>query len=384
MTVSGLPLSLERCLGSLLLDNTLTSWKIFSNESGGQTVTIRLHPQDSTQRDTLAGGWYRKGEAKQKRDRHRWQQYKDRLKSDSKTTGGDFYEKTVDSLETPLSERVTHAEGGNDPCLEVCSGGVLMTETDVRKTTIGKDSQTSAKASTCEKDRSISTQDECPQLSGFRDTFKSVNKDDSEGCDGNYTPSPLNSRPDPSRPTQRSGDNTQYPPPSPAVPEARDSRTSSDDGMETASGDGAEGGWGDGGDATESDGPTDYEWEDTSREFVITKLRNAKCSLLSQSLIKHTDRNKCFKKIVIDRRGQCVSQIVCCSDDVVLTMNTGTGEKDFFLRERRSTGESEGDALNSVCSPWPDIDRNGTYKDDIDELNYDLERIMDIARSTLV
>ena len=160
--------------------------------------------------------------------------------------------------------------------------------------------------------------------------------------------------------------------------------SSSDDGMDTASGDGAEGGLGDGGDATGSYGPADNEWEDTSRAFIIEKIKNVKCSLLSQRFIKDTDRNNCFNKVVIDRRGQCVPQIVCCSDDIILTMNTGTGEKDFFLRERRSTGESEGDALNRICSPWPDIDRNGTYKDDIDELNNDLEWIMDIARSILV
>ena len=100
---------------------------------------------------------------------------------------------------------------------------------------------------------------------------------------------------------------------------------------------------------------------------------------------KDKERNKSFKKVVIDRRGKHFKKIVCFSNDVVLTMDIDTYEKDFHFIERRSEGWGfgEGDRLYSSCVFWPDVDRGGEYKADIDELNGDLIYIMDMVRDLL-
>ena len=100
MTVTGLPVSLEKCLGTLLQDNALTSWRIFSSESGEQTVTIKLHPHSETrngdqQAGQSIGGWYRKGQAKTRRDRERWQAYQARLGTDTKH-GDNLYKRDTE------------------------------------------------------------------------------------------------------------------------------------------------------------------------------------------------------------------------------------------------------------------------------------------------
>ena len=66
-------------------------------------------------------------------------------------------------------------------------------------------------------------------------------------------------------------------------------------------------------------------------------------------------------------------------------MDIDTYEKDFHFIERRSEGwgTGEGDRLYSCCVLWPDIDRRGEYKADIDELNGDLIYIMDMVRDLL-
>ena len=51
-------------------------------------------------------------------------------------------------------------------------------------------------------------------------------------------------------------------------------------------------------------------------------------------MLKDEQRNKTFRNIVLDRRGNRVPKLVCCSDDTVLTLDTGTWETDFHIRER--------------------------------------------------
>ena len=87
MTASGLPLCLEKSLGTLLQDNALTSWQIFSKESGELTVTIKLQPHDKTHNgdQQSTGGWYKKGQTKLRRDKQRWIDYQARQKTNTKT-----------------------------------------------------------------------------------------------------------------------------------------------------------------------------------------------------------------------------------------------------------------------------------------------------------
>ena len=321
MTVCGLPQSLEKCLGSLLQDNTLSSWRIFSADGGGHSVTIRFSPHETTQHgeqhSSQAGGWYRKGNAKVKRDRERWVKYQDRLKCDSSSH---------------------------------------QSESTECKDTL---------------------------------TYNTTSKDDNEGCvtkckQKQHTPSSSpHTLPDPSRTTRQRDDNTRRNPPLPSVPDARDSRTgrSRGDEMEIASGDSrTEAEY-----SSEEGSDTDSEWDDrpTPREIIVRTVKKAKCSTLTRDLIKQKGRNKVFRKVVIDRRGRGVPSLVCFSNDVILTFNTGTGVKDFHIIERRSAGTCHGDDLYKYCMEWPDIDRGGIYKDTIEELNNDLLWAMIITRNLL-
>ena len=326
MTVCGLPQSLEKCLGSLLQDNTLKSWRIFSTDDGGHSVTIRFNPQETTQHgeqhSSLAGGWHRKGNAKVKRDRERLVKYQERLKCDSRHQGES----------TECIDRTT--------CTLTYSTGSKHNNED-----------------------SVTNCKQKPPI-----------------------PSPSNTLhvPDPSRATHQRDVNTRLDPLSPHVPGARGSRTGSSDEMEIASGDRAEGGLGND-EGSDTDRDTESEREDwpTPREIIVRKVKEAKCSTLTRDLIQKKDRNKSFRKIVIDRRGRGVPRLLCLSNDVILTINTGTGEKDFHIIERRSTGTCQGDDLYDCCLDWPDIDRGGYYKDTIDELKSDLNWAMMITRNLM-
>ena len=393
MTVCGLPQSLEKCLGSLLQDNTLTSWKIFSND-GGHTVTLRLHPQDTTTRHgeqgeqkhtSIAGGWYRKGEAKVKRDRERWNKYQERLKCDSRYPYAG--EKPVNDSDSCCSKNLTNGE--------VCSGVSLVTEADIAKKTTEQSCQTSAEASTFDKEQSLLIHDGCMRPTNCTDTTTNdtANKLDRGGCVDKckqaHTPSPPNTIPGPDRTTQQHGDNTRPAAPLASVPDARDSRTTcSDNEMEVASGDGAEGGSESEGESEGSDTgdnqDTETERDDAqSRELIVEKVKNADCSELTLNLLRHKDRNERFQRVVVDRRGKSAPTLICFSNDVILTMDMGTYEKDFHIMERRSAGTGTGDTLHSSCILWPDIDRGGDYKDYIDELKGDLAWAMEITRNLL-
>ena len=395
MTACGLPQSLEKCLGSLLEDNTLTTWKIFSNDVG-HTVTLRLHPNGTTTRhgeqnkqkqSSIAGGWYRKGEAKVKRDRERWNRYQERLRCDF--TYPNAGEKPINDSDICVSKNLTNGE--------VCSGVYFVTEAGEAKKTTEQFCQTSAEASTFDVEQHISIPDGCMRPTNSTDTDTTTNgtakKLDREGCVAKckqtHTPSPPNTLPDPSRTTQQHGDNTGPAAPLASVPDARDSRTTcSDNEMEVASGDGAEGGSESEGESEGSDmggnQDTETEWDDTqSRDAIVEKVKNSDCSTLTLNLLKNKNRNKWFHRVVVDRRGKSAPTLICFSNDVILTLNMGTYQKDFHIIERRSAGTGPGDALHGSCILWPDIDRGGDYKDYIDELKGDLPWAMEITRNLL-
>ena len=118
MTASGLPLGLEKCLSALLQENTLSSWRIFANDSGDHTVTIRLNPRVSPSRysEQHTGGWYKKGYARVKRDRERWTQHQNKLKSDNRNASG-----IVDARPQYSHEDSVEQTRDGDLSDEVCS-----------------------------------------------------------------------------------------------------------------------------------------------------------------------------------------------------------------------------------------------------------------------
>ena len=117
---------------------------------------------------------------------------------------------------------------------------------------------------------------------------------------------------------------------------------------------------------------------------VSQRVKSADCSLLTKTMIKRTDRNTSFKKVVLDRRRLTVPLLVCCSDDVILTSDTGTGMKDFHVVARGTSCKfGLGDDLLRCGLSWPDIDREGIYKEKIEELKSLLPECSDIVRQSV-
>ena len=388
-----MPKALETVLSALLDNHTVTSWKVAAEPGNNPAVVIRLRPkrdsQDSQNGEINTHVYRRKTASQVKRDKARLADFKNRLavayeSEENSLSHADAGENPVISVDTCFPKKVTH---------KVCRGVSLMTETETGagERTMEKTCHISAEANDFENVQSSSTPDhDCLQSAKYTETetfsTSTVSKHDSESsvteCKqiGPNTPSPLNTLPDPSRQTQQHGDDTRPPPPLPAAPSARDSRTHSDQ-MDTA--DGAEGGWGSEGGDTEGHWDTDTEWEDEQREIIIDKVKHSNCSTLTRHLIKDKTRNKSFQRVVIDKRGRGVPTLVCFTNDVILTMNIGTGEKDIHVVERQSTGTGRGDDLQRACTLWPDVARRGEYKDSIDDMERELPCIMDIVREVL-
>ena len=155
--------------------------------------------------------------------------------------------------------------------------------------------------------------------------------------------------------------------------------TGSDTGSETGSNSGETGSSTEetGGDRTpmDEDSGRSAQTEHTPREMVE---RESKDLLLIQlDKILKENRNKEFKKIVIDRRGRGVPRLVCFSTDTVLICDTGTLERDFYIMKGPLAGDRRpGDDLADCCKAWPDIDRGGEYKEMIDALKTELPLYM--------
>ena len=78
------------------------------------------------------------------------------------------------------------------------------------------------------------------------------------------------------------------------------------------------------------------------------------------SRLCHYDLFPAFVNIVLDRRGNRVPKLVCCSEDTVVTQDTGTGEVNFYIRERKNHCYNIGDDLARCAKQWPQTDREGT------------------------
>ena len=394
MSACGLPLGLDKCLNSLLQDNALTSWKIFASDSGGHTITLRLHPLEATrygdQFSGVTGSWVRKGQAKVKRDRQRWLEHKDRQQSykqcvDSGTRNRSYY----DNSEKMTSDKscTVKVPGGS-----VCDrGDVAMTQTTETETE-GKGEPSEElydKASTCTGNVSLPSQiKSVHSLEHNEASNYDIDRSNDTCTHRQYTSLFPDMFPDPDQlTTQQSREsNTQQPPPSSRFLAARDSRSEDGTHGETA-GDGTEGGgdtdssW-----STESEGGGDGQ--DLFLETVRKRIEDSKstCSSVTLERLKKINRNKSFSKVVIDRRGIRPERVVCLSEDVVLTFDTASGQRDFHVIERTdpSYGMTHGDHLDRICRRWPDIDRGGIYKECIEQMTADLKRSMVLVRHMIL
>ena len=103
----------------------------------------------------------------------------------------------------------------------------------------------------------------------------------------------------------------------------------------------------------------------------------ANCSSYTKRCIERECRNTTFWKVaLLDCEGK--SQIVCCSDDVVVVWMEGKC-KEFHIIER-GKDSGPGDGLEEICKFESALDIEGDYKEVIESLTDDLQNAMAILR----
>ena len=98
--------------------------------------------------------------------------------------------------------------------------------------------------------------------------------------------------------------------------------------------------------------------------------------------LKHETRNKRFSKITLDRRGPGVPRVLCRTEDLIFTCDTGTGEIDFFVKWDYDHSAEVLD-LQRCLDKWPDIDRGGTYSKWIEKLDDTLKICAPLIRENV-
>ena len=96
------------------------------------------------------------------------------------------------------------------------------------------------------------------------------------------------------------------------------------------------------------------------------------------TLLTDEQRYRRFVNIVLDRRGNRVPKLVCSSDDIILTYDTGTKRFDNLYVKNCS---AKGNDLAVCAKQWPQIDREGIYKEEIKEMISNLKLAKNLIRS---
>ena len=149
--------------------------------------------------------------------------------------------------------------------------------------------------------------------------------------------------------------------------------------------------------AGQSDGGGDSDmWSDTGsmaseeseggQAFAenVEKIANrAKDSPAMRRKLKSKNRNKTFKKVVLDRRYRPVPRLLLRSCDLTITCDTGTGETFYFPDNPESRTFYEREFLEREFREWPAIDQEGEYKDLIGRTMSHMKRVMAQVRELI-
>ena len=111
---------------------------------------------------------------------------------------------------------------------------------------------------------------------------------------------------------------------------------------------------------------------DAARELV----KNAERLRFNQDLLRQEDRNNSFNRVVFDRRCREAPYLLCCSNDVMATIDIESGQTNFLLRD---PGKMHLDFWHF----WPDIDRDGPYKDMIAKTRIEMREILKRIREMI-
>ena len=402
-----LPKALESILGALLSNHFIVSWKVTA-DGQNPTVVLRMQPDHEFQDvgkhgrpiDSITGGWHKKGPARVRRDRERWQAHQQRINSDANRTRET--EAFVSSVETK-ADKMCQSDG---EC--------VLTETVAGERRRGVVSRDQNKGVTVSHVNQV-VQSIHTDLSGGaregRDSVETLENVVTEEIRANYTcgdrqytrptltgPTHLQSDPQPqsllsSAPVTSEAGVTREPRQAPThtdsevaaaecswatETETRDFDTGSEMGSEMGS-------------ENEQTGVDHTSMEEDSSDRVIKSKQTPRemvdreseyLALWKLDTIMKENRNTDFKKVVLDRRGRGVPRLVCFSTDLVLICDTGTLERYFYIMKIPCGAgfRGHGDELAECCKTWPDIDRGGEYKQMIDALKTELPMYMDHIR----
>ena len=394
-----LPRALEKALGALLCDHSVTSWKITA-EGLYPTIVLRLRPCGDSQENGYCvqrKTFRAKPPSQVERDRRRLVEYKQR--SDSKK---DQFIPCV-----PQHNFSNKHAGENDTFGSVISDqNNIATINIVDKSSVSVvEAMPSDSGSVSERTGNVGrTINDCGDNGGSLDTGHargadcdqgrefgpSVEKDETINCNNEQEFPSLfpdifpnkQTRGTESRESCNLSTSPQLSPSPPLSPlrltAARGAREPPADEMDTAP---------DRDICSEthedSEWSTDSEEESVFLETVRQKCISSKASPFAKDFMKDENRNTKINTVVLDRRGSGTPRLVCCSEDVVLTYDTGSKHKDFLLRDWSTKYRTIADDLVRCGREWPQINRNGVYRHIIEELTDDFTRAVDIVRKIL-
>ena len=418
-----LPKALESVLGALLDNHSITSWKVTA-EGQDPTVILRLRSTGVNQDGVSMSAYRRKSASQVLRDRRRMAGYRQRLE------GGHIC-KPAPCFANGVEQNVTSNHIDSNPCDSSRVGGDSVNSVPVSGIAIvsgnvnsghvqsevkGDAESTRFPQDVCSSNDSEGTERKVDNGMGIR----AAGEGEREGKSSNIGvtrkelpslfpdifPGSRSTHPresvtqspplSPCPPYVRSGEvrsarsceasgALRSPAPSPVRPaEERDARggesemetvaSRSDGGMESDTG---------------SDESTDTDGEHALSDIVRKVVESVEGSPYLTRKLRRDYKNRTFNKIVIDRQGRGVPRVLCRSDDVIVSCDTGTGEVDFHLITKNTlrlgpTGEIKfGDNRERWCREWPGVDRGGTYKQWIDEAEVALTKCMGRVRDSL-
>ena len=130
-----------------------------------------------------------------------------------------------------------------------------------------------------------------------------------------------------------------------------------------------------------SESDTETKVTETESEQRITNIarhliKRAKHLGIRPDILRQEDRNNIFNRIVLDRRCREAPSLVCISHDVIVTCYIETGETNFELRD-------PGDYCLGFWYFWPEIDRGGYHKENIDRTWIEMEKVWNRVRKMI-
>ena len=355
-----LPKALENVLGALLNDHCVSSWKVTA-EGRNPTVVLRLQAVHEIQNgrvyDTQV--YTRKTPKQVNRDKQRMTLFKQRLEtknailSDAKSDNQNMFNRPRPSASADVNKceekrgDYERRDSWQNNDIDIDRGRTsdsVHTIVDVEECT--RATHGDGRDTTCEETEGQSTTNSNTQ--GHLPFVPELCPGTTAPARDNCTEPHLDSEPQGAR------------------------ALCSEDDMETASGTATDC-------DTESD--TTSETDGDMRQQISRAFENMNEISRQVHLVllrqKQFNRNLAFKKIVLDRRGQRVPKLLCLSDDVLLTCDTGRGETDFFLANGQSAEILD---LVKCVDSWPAIDPGGTYSMWVEKMNVVLKKCMTLIQ----